>query len=330
MTYQPGSLIHAVALSTTLDGDDEWHTYTLGAIKSDIGATSLVFETDADDPTLAKLFTGDTVAARLKTDRRYASRVVDLAQRSQELFRAFPEVAWPTEIVFEVPGSDNVSHDKLHGIIMPELDRACSLFDLMHEEGACHGFETHHALSLARSLASLLQRLHDEHWHFVVGDLSPHNVFIAHTYKTVHLIDTDTWSFTVDGGQTFYDTPGLSPGYRSPVSFTLPDGAPMPAEHDDYVLAILIFQLFMLAEGLPRKHPLTPLEGEEDDNIRAARFPFADAYRADEVHDDLAAVYLRWDEPIRRAFERTFAGAPLTAGAWADLLADYRRSLLSP
>ena len=103
----------------------------------------------------------------------------------------------------------------------------------------------------------------------------------------------------------------------------------MPPEHDDFVFAIIVFQLFMLACGCTHVHPFMSLDASEDENIAARHFPFAEAYRDDEVHPDPAAVFAQWDETLRLAFERVFTGdLTLTTAEWAEFLADYRRSLL--
>jgi DNA-binding helix-hairpin-helix protein with protein kinase domain len=185
-----------------------------------------------------------------------------------------------------------------------------------------------HGIHIAVSLADQLHRLHTHPWGFVIGDLSPNNLLVDYTFSSIHFIDLDTIRFTPVAGTRGFDAPGTTPRYRSPEYFRAPDNNYRTATHDDFVLAILLFQILMAICGVDDAHPFVELDGDEEDNIRCGRFPYVDGLRHTQVGLRPAEVYGRWHIDLRTAFEAVFTGRrTMTAGDWANLVARYRRSL---
>lgn len=307
---------------------DHCLTYTAGELVSDLGTTAVVYRVKEarEAPVLVKVYKNAAIKKRLKSDDAYIERIMMLLLERDRLARCHPAFTFPRRAIYPAGKSGKAG---LVGISMLELDRARPLLDLLQDDTARHGLTHEKGIGLAIALCVALHNLHEDPWRFVVGDLSPNNVFVAYDFSSVHFIDTDTYSFTPDAGATVYDMPAFTSAYRSPESFAVASGTPLSAAHDDFVLAILLFQLFMAMAGCGEVHPFTDLDCQEDANIRTFRFPYVDSLRDTDVPDGPASVYASWHEDIRGAFEATFTGVyRLTAEDWMQLLAGFRRSLL--
>ena len=147
-------------------------------------------------------------------------------------------IAWPLQRLFAEDGGGCV------GFVMPCVDKVLSLFDVYNPKSRLQTWPLFHygyLLRTARNLAVAVHALHASG--YVLGDLNESNVLVnGQTLVTV--VDTDSFQVR-DGGRVFRCTVG-KPEYIAPeiqsASFADIDRTP---EHDDFALAVLIFQLLM-------------------------------------------------------------------------------------
>ncbi|MFM9938683.1 MAG: hypothetical protein ACKVP7_04210, partial [Hyphomicrobiaceae bacterium] len=240
-----------------------------------------------------------------------------------------PFCNWPRRIVFKQrePGTDEVA-GAIIGLTLPELTTHVALSDVLRDKSNRARMTHERGIHIGVSLADQLHRLHTHPWRFVVGDLSPNNLLVDYTFSSIHFIDMDAVRFSPGPGYPTFDTPGTTANYRSPEYFHASNQGQLSSAHDDFVLAILLFQILMAISGLDGVHPFLDVDASEDDNIQRGRFPYVDALRPTQVADAPAAVYVAWHSDLRGAFEAVFTGKQaMTAKQWAELLAKYRRSL---
>ena len=331
MTSLQGHTYWAARLSTDANVDDDWTAYTLGETVGDKGGTAQVYRIAAKTtpPLLAKMYHSDSILQRIASDPGYGTRLMCLGMERATLNKVLPFCTWPRRLVFKQkdPLSDQVA-GSIIGLTLPELATHVALSDVLRDKSNRTKMTHAHGIHIAVSLADQLHRLHTHPWRFVIGDLSPNNLLVDYTFSSIQFIDMDTVRFSPGPGYPTFDTPGTTVGYRSPEYFHAPSQGQLSAAHDDFVLAILLFQILMAMSGLDGVHPFLDADASEDDNIRQARFPYVDALRPTQVADAPAAAYAAWDPNLRTAFEDVFTGRKaMTAKQWADLLSNYRRSL---
>ncbi len=173
-------------------------------------------------------------------------------------------VAWPVVTVQVV--SRRPAAERLHGYLMPDMRRWYVPLTYLLRPGLragefpAAGWDT--ALAASASLAGLVADLHAAG--YVIGDLKPENLWVDKR-GNVGISDVDSFQFA-DASGTF-PCRAQTPDYSAPECITSPDVLPGPSS-DDFVLAVLIYQLLM--DGL---HPFygIPADGTRyvsiDDNI---------------------------------------------------------------
>jgi DNA-binding helix-hairpin-helix protein with protein kinase domain len=154
-------------------------------------------------------------------------------------------------------------------------------------------------LVTAASLARLVADLHDGG--YVIGDFKPDNLW-ADAVGNVGISDVDSFQFT-DGAGSFRSL-ARTADYTAPERIRVPDALPGDSA-DDFVLAILIYQLLM--QGL---HPFfgLPADGSRyvsvDDNILHGR---TRVVRPDSVRPVAGAPHLPvLPRQVRRLLTRCF------------------------
>ncbi len=168
--------------------------------------------------------------------------------------RLLSVAAWPVDMVRDR------SNDAVVGLIMPRIRGHRQIHTLYgpktrREEfpNATWQFLIHAATNLARAFAVV----HD-HGH-VVGDVSHANALVL-PQATVKLIDCDSFQVAVSG-RTFPCEVG-TPLYQPPEFQSLPSfrGLVRTPNHDNFGLAVLIFQLLMMG-----RHPFVGKHGGNGD-----------------------------------------------------------------
>lgn len=179
-----------------------------------------------------------------------------------------PRLAWPTATVRVVARA--AKDAPVHGFLMPDMRRwfrpLSHLLQPALRAAAFPGATWSTSLAAAATLARLVADLHDAG--YVVGDLKPSNLWVDE-HGNVGASDVDSFQFS-DGTATFRCL-ARTPDYTAPEC--LRDANALPdAQTDDFVLAIVIYQL--LLDGM---HPFSgiPADGSRylsiDDNILHGR-----------------------------------------------------------
>jgi DNA-binding helix-hairpin-helix protein with protein kinase domain len=172
--------------------------------------------------------------------------------------------AWPVHTV-RVLGER-----PLAGFLMPDMRRwfepLSSLLSPARRQVVFPGTTWATALTAAGNLARLVGDLHE--LGYVIGDFKPGNLWID-AAANIGISDVDSFQFGKDG--TMFPCRGRSEGYTAPECIDAPGTLPSTSS-DDFVLAVLIYQLLM--DGM---HPFygTPGDGSRyvslDDNILHGR-----------------------------------------------------------
>lgn len=310
-------------------GNDDWTRYRLGKEigKGGMAAVHEIFP-EYRDPIVAKLFGADMLA-RIKGDPKIAMRLAALVRNRAKIGSELKFATWPRRMLFskERPGSKQEIADTVIGFTMPRLRNTLSLQDLMMDPERRLRLTPEHTAYIAITLADQINRLHKHEWGFVFGDLSPNNVHISTDFNSVTFIDTDSFQFDFEASKYTFTLGGITKGYKSPgVEDQLRNTGRVTAAHDDFVLAILLFQLFMTDRKVPR-HPFQYADTPLDAMIAKRDFPF-DNPQTYRVPAPCLSAYATFPAPIQQAFSRSFTTpTPVSAAEWTMILSDYRRSL---
>lgn len=239
--------------------------------------------------------------------------------------------AWPSDTLHEAPGGPIV------GFLMPRVSAhqpAHSLYGpkdrLRNFPQADWRFLVHTANNLARAFAVIHERGH------VIGDVNHGNVVVS-PQGMVRLIDCDSFQIKKPGdGQTgwFLCEVGVSTHTPPELQFKPLGETARAADHDNFGLAVLIFQLLFMG-----RHPFSGKflgagEMSLERAIQEHRFAYSQQSAARQMEPPpgtlpLAAV----SGPVAQLFERAFFEAagnksrPLPA-EWSAALDQLAKSLV--
>lgn len=199
------------------------------------GGEGAIFELAADNSMVAKVYHSEP-------DAEKAAKLAALvAAKNDDLLKL---AAWPKETLHARAGGPPV------GFLMPRLHGYHDIHKLygpktrMNEfPGANWKFLVHSAANLARAFRLIHRNGH------VIGDVNQGSVLVA-SNATVRLVDCDSFQITVSGRTYFCDV-GVPtyqpPEFQDKKTFR---GLVRTPNHDNFGLAILIFQLLFIA-----RHP---------------------------------------------------------------------------
>lgn len=310
-----------------LPKSDDYFQYTLSDAMGSAGGSGAVFQVlpRTSPPLVAKLY-NDTILKRIRTDRKFAQRIIALALHRDELARSLPFATWPRRLIFTQKNPAD-AQQALLGFTMERLVGTTSLFDFMTQANARLKVKPDTTAFVAITLADQVARLHRHPWTFVFGDMSPNNIHITADHAHVRFIDTDSFQFDYNNGKYAFALSGLTAGYKSPgAQAALQSNGRLTPHHDDFVLAILIFTMVMADHGMPI-HPFQSGDTPEDTRIEQRQFPFANP-QAFQIPPPVRAAYQTLPQPLQDAFVRTFTEpVPIPAADWVTILSNYRRCL---
>jgi DNA-binding helix-hairpin-helix protein with protein kinase domain len=153
-------------------------------------------------------------------------------------------IAWPQELFY--------TQGQFVGFLMPRIEQSPDIFKLYNPATRMKefpGFDWRYAHRTAQNLAIALHALHARG--YVMGDVNQKNILVTPS-ALVTLVDTDSFQVQ-DSKGTMHRCPVGVPEYTPPemqgIKFDQADRNPF---HDNFGLAVLIFQLLM--EGY---HPFT-------------------------------------------------------------------------
>ncbi len=306
---------------------DDYFQFTLGEPMGTVGGAGAVYQLmpRSTPPLVAKVY-NDRVLQRIRSDRKYAQRIIALALHGNELAKSLPFATWPRRVIFSERNPKN-PQQALLGFTMERLVGTVSLLDIITQKNTRVRVTPNVTAYLAITLADQIARLHRHPWTFVFGDLSPNNIHVTADLSQVRFIDTDGFQFDYNNGKYNFALSGLTPGFKSPgADAALQTSGRLTTTHDDYVLAILIFMLLMADQGMPT-HPFQCRDTPEDANIENRLFPLANPSQH-RLPPPVIQAFNAIPEPVRNAFIKTFTSAtPIPASQWVTLLSDYRRCL---
>ncbi len=269
-----GASVFGVSLNDPKNED--WTVYQVGKSLNAGGFGSVHLLTPLmKHPLVAKIYT-EAMRERIKRDPKIAMRLVALAQHRLAITEALPFAVWPRRVLFakKKPDGANDIAANILGFTMLQLMGTTSLFELMTNPEKRLRIQPVDIAHIAISIADQLARLHRHPWKFVFGDLSPNNIHVTNDYKAVHFIDTDSFQFDFQTGKYAFPPENLTRFYKSPgAEDAIRKKQRITAVHDDFVLAVLIFQLLMTMDNVPR-HPFQCLDKGVDAMIEGRIFPF--------------------------------------------------------
>jgi DNA-binding helix-hairpin-helix protein with protein kinase domain len=234
----------------------------------DEGGEGVVYEVSSADSgsaaLVAKLLLQPTAPAEVAGRLESLVRRVRSPRMARLLAGEPRRVAWPIETVQVV--SRRPAPERLQGYLMPDMRRWYVLLTyllrpgLRADEFPDASWDT--SIAASASLAGLVADVHAAG--YVIGDLKPENLWIDKV-GNIGISDVDSFQFAGPSGT--YACRARTPDYTAPECIISPDALPA-ASSDDFVLAVLVYQLLM--DGL---HPFygIPADGSRyvsiDDNI---------------------------------------------------------------
>jgi DNA-binding helix-hairpin-helix protein with protein kinase domain len=234
--------------------------------------------------------------------------------------------AWPTKVLTQAGGV-------VAGFVMAKIEGFEPIHNLSSPASRKQIFpavDYAFLVHVARNVAAAFDAVH-AHGH-VVGDVNENN-FLVGRNGTVKLIDCDSFQI-VEGSRRYSCDVGVK-------LFTPPElqnvsslrGKERTRNHDNFGLAVLIFQLLLLG-----RHPYSgvPLGGNDlplEEAIAVYRFAYGPDRKQRQVDTPPDAINLSFFAPeIGRAFQRAFTEEGVSSGRpgaseWIKLLEGLRGSL---
>ena len=244
--------------------------------------------------------------------------------------------AWPLEILFSLEAADQVV-----GFIMPRIAVAQDIHTLYSPRSRKNSFPNADWRFLVRAASNLARAFAVVHeTGTVIGDVN-HSSIVVSNQAIVTLIDCDSFQITSDGatflcsvGTSLFTPPELQGRNFAEVFRTV--------NHDNFGLAVLIFQLLMMG-----RHPFAGryigpavATGGEDGNdmgieraIREDRFAYGQQGLARQMEPPPQSLSLSaLPPPVVQLFERAFDSLSRTnprptAREWVAALVSLERSL---
>lgn len=292
----------------------------LGA-RVDNGREGVVYRVEGAPALLGKLL--PRAQNRAEVSRRLTALVRHgRSPRAVRLLAGTPRrAAWPVGVIHSVARG-------IPGFLMPDMAANFKPMDSLISAAfrtTCFPAATWAtSLAAAINLAQLVADVHEAG--YVIGDLKQENLWAGQD-GTVGISDVDSFQFT-DGGE-FFPCRAMSPGYTAPEGIDN-SAAVLDAASDNFVLAVLIYQLLM--DGM---HPFHGQPGDGtpyvslDDNVLhgRARIVQADLVRVPSWVPPLTIL----PRHIRALFRQCFGArgcrireARPAASEWVAALAQVR------
>ncbi|MFM7128868.1 MAG: protein kinase domain-containing protein [bacterium] len=203
------------------------------------GGEGAIYRLTQAEGFLAKIYTNPP------DDSRVAKLRAMVASSSSGLTEA---AAWPVGLILDQPGLQ----PRVVGFVMPEVVEHRELHQLFSPAERKRHFPTANwkMLALAGSnLARVVSAVHQAG--AVIGDLNQNNVLVS-SRATVRLIDCDSFQFRRSDGQYWTSDVGKEEYLPPELQSANLRGLVRSADHDNFALAVLIFQLLFMG-----RHPFS-------------------------------------------------------------------------
>lgn len=226
--------------------------------------------------------------------------------------------AWPSDLILE----ETAQGARVAGFLMPEVAGHREVHQLFSPVERKRHFPRANWKMLALAASNLSRVVSAVHRSgSVIGDLNQNNVLVS-PRATVHLIDCDSFQFRADAENCWTCDVGKEEYLPPELQSANLRGLVREPRHDDFALAVLVFQLLFMG-----RHPFTGRHNRPGDfGIGAAIAEGAYFYGRDATKLGLApppGVIGTGDlsEPIATGFEMAFLGRNRpTAAQWAEML----------
>ena len=284
--------------------------------KIGVGAEGEVFEVDGRAGLVAKVY------YQPPAEEKAEKLLVLTRLRSEKLLKF---AGWPVDVLYQSPGG------RIAGFVMKRIIQAEEVHTLHSPKSrldkfpqASWAFLLYVAANFARAVATI-----HEHG-FVIGDVNPKNTLVTRK-ATVYLLDCDSFQVTAEGKT--YRCEGGFPEYTPPelhgVAFREVD---RKQEHDNFGLAVVIFQLLFLGRHPYSGRYLGSGEMPLERSIKEGRFAYGEDAGGREMRQPPGAPVLEVVSPaliglFRRAFLSPSAGERPRALEWIESLESLAKSL---
>lgn len=234
--------------------------------------------------------------------------------------------AWPTDLILE----PTEQGPRVAGFLMPEVVGHREIHQLFSPVERKRHFPHANWKMLALTASNLGRVVAAVHASgSVIGDTNQNNVLVS-PRATVHLIDCDSFQFRADDANCWTCDVGKEDYLPPELQSANLRGLVRETKHDDFALAILVFQLLFMG-----RHPFAGRHNRSGDfGIGAAIAEGAYFYGRDAARKGLApppGVIGTGDlsETLEAAFERAFLGRDRpTADEWAESLLTFAGELV--
>lgn len=207
------------------------------------GGEGIVYEVTDDSHQVAKIY--HPAYRNIDRERKLKAMVINPPQDdTRKLSPPHISIAWPTDLLYE--------QGRFVGYLMPRIIKSPDIFEIYNPKLRAQkhsGFSWRHLHRVAKNLATALNALHARH--YVMGDINQKNVLVTAS-AMVTLVDTDSFEIRDNAGNVYACAVGV-PEYVPPELQGISlDSVRRNSAHDNFGLAVMIFQLLM--EGF---HPFT-------------------------------------------------------------------------
>ncbi len=183
-------------------------------------------------------------------------------------------IAWPLELLYE--------QRKFVGYIMPRIEQCSNILEVYNPQLRAKKYTEFNWKFLHRTARNLATALNALHVHrYIMGDVNQKNILV-NTDALVTLVDTDSFQVQDSNGK-IYRCPVGVPDYTPPeLQSQRLDSVDRTTNHDNFGLAVIIFQLLMEGfhpfMGLPKEPTLCSFEEIYLHNIKQGIFPYQRNY----------------------------------------------------
>ena len=272
----------------------------------------------------------ETLAKIYSTPREgYDRKLIWMVANPPDLHHGHPSIAWPQELLYNAQGH-------FAGYLMPRISggavKLLEVFNPRVRAKVMPKFNWRYLHRAARNLSAALAALHA--CDYVVGDLNESNILVMPT-ALVTLIDTDSFQVraVTQNHVELYPCPVARLEYTPPE---LQGHAPSERrpEHDNFGLAVLIFQLLMDGSHPFRGRWLASGEPPSiEERIRSGWFPYANASGGRIAELPSMLPFSALDPQVATLFTRCFVAGHRdpsvrpAAGEWRDTLDAAEKNL---
>ncbi|MBP2658954.1 MAG: hypothetical protein H6Q69_1986 [Firmicutes bacterium] len=298
--------------------DSQGKVISLGS-KIGSGGEGSVFEITDRSEMVVKLY-----HKPLSTDR--ISKLSAMVQVKNDQLLKF--AAWPTGLLY----NDNQTH-KIIGILMPKITGYKEIHSLYGPKSRLQEFPSANWPFLIHTATNLARAFNAVHFYGqVIGDVNHSNILVSHQ-ALVKLIDCDSFQISNNNKKHLCEVGVLTHQPPEMQQYSSFRGIIRTANHDNFGLAVLVFQLLFMG-----RHPFAgQYLGQGDMPIEKAikeqRFAYSLNSGKTQMKPPPGTLSLNAVSPmVTSFFEKAFSNGPSqlsrpTSKEWVDALDSFSKEL---